>query len=100
GHVFVSTIGAGVIWDVDPVAKTKSAFVSVAADGLSTDGTTLYADPATHILGFNIATHALVFDSGFIAGGADGTALGTGSLAGKIYANTNGGTVVEIDLIT
>ena len=28
GHLFVSTLGNNVIWDVDPVAKTKTVFVN------------------------------------------------------------------------
>jgi hypothetical protein len=30
----------------------------------------------------------------------DGTAIGTGPLAGNIFANTNGGTIVEVNLAT
>src|SRR5205085_6445150 len=33
-----------------------------------------------------------------VNGDADGTALGVGSLSGKIFANTNEGQVIEIDL--
>ncbi len=35
-----------------------------------------------------------------IPGDPDGTRLGFGPLAGKIYVNTNGGTVVEVNLTT
>src|SRR5262249_7028586 len=46
-------------------------------------------------------TGAQVFDSGVIPGGPDGTAIGTsGNLAGKLFVNTNGGTVVEINTTT
>ena len=46
-----------------------------------------------HIIG------AQVFDSGFIPGGPDGTAIGTsGSIAGELFVNTNGGTVVEVNI--
>lgn len=112
GHLFVSTYGSGGIYDVDPIAKTATLFISADFDGLSTDGKTLYgADIANgHILGYDIATKQLVFDSGFIGSGGtasqgndglpDGTALGFGSLAGNIFANTNAGDVVEINLTT
>jgi hypothetical protein len=81
GHLLVSTGGNNTIWDVDPVAKTKTSFLSRNADGLSmnADGSVLYAEIGGHILGFNTTTRAQVFDSGFIPGGADGTAVGRGS---------------------
>jgi hypothetical protein len=102
GHLFVSDQFTQ-IFDVDPIAKTKTPFVSVPADGLSLspDGTTLYAAAENgHILGFNTTTKAQVFDSGFIPGGIDGTAVGTGSFSGLIFVNTNGGTLVEVNLNT
>jgi hypothetical protein len=102
GHLFVSTISDGVIFDVDPVAKTKTVFINLAADGLtiSPDGKTLYAavNSSGHILGFNTATKAQVFDSGFINGGVDGTALGGGIFGNDIFVNTNGGQVFEVNL--
>jgi hypothetical protein len=104
GHLFVSTSNAPspAIYDVDPIAKTATLFVSVDADGLtlSGDGRTLYAAVARErILGFDTAGGAQVFDSGTISF-VDGPALGIGSLAGKIFANVNDGTVWEVDLAT
>jgi hypothetical protein len=101
-HLFVSTYQANNVYDVDPSNGTTTLFTNAFLDGLSTDGTTLYgADPGTgHVLGFNIATKAQVFDSGAIAGVPDGTALGAGKFAGDLFANTNGGTLVEINLAT
>jgi hypothetical protein len=101
GHVFVSTIGNNVIWDVDTVAKTKTAFINRSADGLSfsNDGRTLYGEIGGHILGFNTTTRQQVFDSGFISG-ADGTAVGVGLFAGYVFANTNFGQLYEINLAT
>lgn len=96
-HLFVSNGGS--IIDVDPIAKTFTTFNNAAADGLTTDGTTLYAAVNSHVIGYNIATKAQVFDSGFI-NSVDGTALGFGSLSGSIFANTNDGRVVQIDLTT
>ncbi len=101
GHLFVSNLSQ--IFDVDPVAKTKPVFVNAAIDGLSisSDGSILYgAVFGGGLLGFDTGTKLQLFDSGPIAGGLDGTALGFGSLAGNIFGNTNGGTVVEVNLAT
>jgi hypothetical protein len=90
---------------VDPVAKTTTLFQNVEADGLSLspDGKTLYAAiiagaASGHILGFDTTTKAQVYDSGLIPGGVDGTAVGTGSFSGFIFANTNSGTLFEVTL--
>src|SRR5262249_52086748 len=104
GHLFAATLNNNIIYDIDPVAKTKSVFVNASADGLSVspDSTILYAAATNgHILGFNIATKAQVFDSGAIPGGVDGTAAGVGPIFGQyIFANTNGGQVYEVNLTT
>ena len=102
GHLFVANAN-GRIFDVNPIAKTATALViGFPIDGvsLSSDGKTLYgADIANgHIYGFNTSTGAGVFDSGFIPGGVDGTAVGYGSLTGNLFVNTNGGTLMEISL--
>ena len=103
GHLYVSDI-FGAVYDVDPVTKTRTVFVAGGVDGvsLSPDGKTLYVAAlfAGHILGYDTTTAVQVFDSGFISGGVDGTAVGGGALAGNIYVNTNDGHVVEVDLIT
>ncbi len=101
GRLFVSDVFS-TIWDLDPVALTATPFVNVGADGLtlSADGKTLYAASGGQILGFDTTTKNMVFFSGGIPGGVDGTALGSGSLAGNIFANTNSGELFEIDLIT
>lgn len=100
GHLFCSASGG--IWEVDPVAKTRTLFVSDGADGLgvSGNGAILYAEVGGHIIGYNIASRARVFDSGLIANNPDGMALGVGALAGTVFVNTNGGTVVRVDLAT
>jgi hypothetical protein len=103
GHLFASTLGNGIIYEIDPVAKTKSVFVNASADGLSVspDGTTIYAASNGHIIGYNIATKAQVFDSGAIPGGVDGTAAGTGPLFSNfIFGNTNSGQVFEVNRTT
>ena len=105
GHLFVSTLDGNQILDVDPIAKTQALFKNVARpDGLSVspDGATLYAAATGtgHILGFNIATGAQVFDSGNIGTSIDGTAAGSGAFANLIFANLNDGRLIEINLTT
>jgi PEP-CTERM motif len=102
GHLFVSTLGNNVIWDVDPIAKTKTVFALASADGLSVspDNLSLFAEVNGHIVGYNIATKSQFFDSGAIPGAPDGAAVGTGTLAGFVFTNTNSGTVVEINIAT
>jgi hypothetical protein len=102
GHLFVSTLGNNVIWNVDPVAKTKTPFVNASADGLtiSGNGQTVYGEVGGHILGWSTTTGLQVFDSGFIPGGPDGTAIGAGLFAGELFVNTNSGQVFEIDQTT
>jgi DNA-binding beta-propeller fold protein YncE len=101
GHLLVSSQAAGVIYDVDPVAKTSSILISGLnlPDGVAVtpDGKTVYVAAGNHILGFNTATKGQVFDSGFISG-VDGIALGTGQLAGNVFGNTNFGQFVEVNL--
>ncbi|MBI1779375.1 MAG: hypothetical protein HYR63_28925 [Proteobacteria bacterium] len=105
GHLFVSSPNNNIIWDVDPARKTKQTFVNVFyAEGLAitADGRTLYASiPNTgHVLGYDTSNGNQIFDSGFIPGVPAGIALGTGKLAGHIFVNTNGGTLVEVNLST
>ncbi len=104
-HLLVSTAGSPPTWiyDVNPIAKTSTPLFNAALDGLTItpDGKTLYgAGGNSQILGYDLATGNQVFDSGYIPGGVDGAALGTGSLAGNIFVNTHAGTVVELNLAT
>jgi hypothetical protein len=108
GHLLVSNASSTLgIVDIDPVAKTFSTFEKIDSDGLTItpNGRTLYAAIETgtfagHVLGFDTTTGSQVFDSGFIAGSPDGATLGFGTLAGNIFVNTNGGTLVEVNLTT
>jgi hypothetical protein len=108
GHLFVtgtsgSCAGSGLtaILDVNPITKTFTVFkCGNLFDGLTTNGTTLYVESGGHILGFNIATTSQVYDSGALSGGPDGAAVGSGSLAGNIFVNTNDGHVIEVNLTT
>lgn len=103
GHLYVSALGNGIIYEIDPVAKTATPIIGVYADGLTVNsaGTKLFAEVGGHILGYDTSTHLQIFDSGGIPGGPDGTAIGaTGSLAGKLFVNTNGGELYEINTTT
>jgi len=103
GHLFVSVYLDG-IWDFNPGTGTAMELSTQNVDGLTFDPAhnVLYGATAdaTRVIGLDATTGTQVFDSGFIPGRPDGTALGFGSLAGKLFANTNGGTVVQVDLST
>lgn len=102
GKLYVSSCCSnGGIWEVDPVANTKTQFkIGGNYDGLSisADGSTLYAELGGAIIGYRLSDGVQVFDSGVIPGGADGTELGAGLLAGKIFVNTNGGDLWQVSL--
>lgn len=102
GHLFVTTLSNNAIFEIDPIAKTKSTFLNVSADGLSlsNDGMTIYtANSNGHVVGYSVATKAQLFDSGFIPGGIDGTAVGAGPVFGNLlFVNTNSGTVLAVSL--
>jgi len=103
GHLFVTSQGNKCIYDIDPVAKTATVFLSglTQPDGVwvSPSGGTVYFTSNSHVYGYTTAVHSLVFDSGKMTG-PDGVVLGTGSLYGKLYVNTNAGEVWEFDLTT
>lgn len=101
GHLYASM--SGQIIEIDPIANIVTTFAVVGADGLtlSADGTKLYAEVGgSQIVGYLTATKTQFYSSGGIGGTPDGTALGTGALAGDLFVNTNGGTLVEINLTT
>ena len=105
GHLFVGSFLGGEIWDLNPANGALLPFASAAQpDGLalSPDGRTLYAAAAniSSVVGFDTTTGTQVYNSGQIPGVVDGLALGTGNFAGKLFVNTNGGTLVEVDLST
>ena len=103
GHLFLSNQFSNQILDIDPIAKTSTVLISSVSgpDGLtlSPDGSTVYAASSNHILGFSVATHNQIFDSG-VVNSVDGTIVGIGPLAGSIFANTNDGRIVQINLVT
>ena len=104
GKLYVSDCCSNTgIWVVDPVANTKTQFkTSGGYDGLSisADGATIYAELGGHIIGYRLSDGVQVFDSGVVPGGADGTELGAGTLAGQLFVNTNSGDLFEVDLST
>ncbi len=109
GHLIVADAGSNGIFDIDPITKTSSRLFSGTLDGISIneDGTVLYGAGASgaigNIYGYSLkagSVGSIVFESGFVPGAPDGTAIGGGSLAGTIFANTNGGTIIAIDLQT
>ena len=102
GHIYVSNI-SGTIFNVDPVTGAKVPFITgisagYAPDGLSVspDGKILFGEINQHIVGFDTATAAQVFDSGLIPL-ADGAAAASGVLAGNLVVNTNDGNVYQVD---
>ncbi|HYR59369.1 MAG TPA: VCBS repeat-containing protein, partial [Chthoniobacteraceae bacterium] len=97
GHLLVAA--GDTIFEVDPVAKTSTSFISASADGLAitADGKTLYAAVGDDVIGFSTKSGRKVFDSGPISR-VDGTAVGAGKLSGFLFANTNFGEVWQVDL--
>ena len=104
GHLFASLNGSGKIVDVNPLTGATTDVITGLSDvdgiSLSSDGTVVYAAVRGNgrLQGYNVASHSLVFDTSvpFL----DGTAVGTGSLAGTIFANTTNGFLVQVDLTT
>lgn len=108
GHLFVSvptTTGSfNEIMEIDPAAKTSSVFASgTFTDGLafSPDGSVLYAATASNsITAFDVLTGAVTLGPIAVVGGPDGIAVGTGSLSGDLFINTNAGEIIELNLAT
>jgi hypothetical protein len=100
GHLFVSSSNG--IYDVDPASQTATIFVNAIADGVAFDPSTdtLYAATTSQVLGYDVQTGAQAFASQAITGTPDGIAVGTGGFAGFLLANTNGGSLVLINLNT
>jgi hypothetical protein len=110
GHLFVSSIGSGTIYDIDPMAKTATVTpIAARLDGraLSADGQVLYgagvdsnSQLTGHVLSYSTATGALLSDITLVGDKPDGVALGYGALVGKLFANGNQGHIIENDLAT
>jgi hypothetical protein len=111
-HLLVTNDDGG-MWEIDPVAKTSSQFISASAlpspDGVawSVDGSVLYAVSRTNstggtgtVLTFDTNGNAIPNAIGQFGIGLDGVAIGTGILDGCIYVNDNGGNVWQVELPT
>src|SRR5437763_1654451 len=83
-----------------PVAHTAVAFkTGVTGDGVAValDGQTVYVARASNaIVGFDTTTGNQVFSTSINL--VDGSAIGTGTLAGNIFGNTNDGNVWMVNL--
>ena len=98
GHLLAATNWG--VTDINPITGAFTVINSTGADGVSVspDGQIVYAEQNGHIYGYNIATHAQVFDSGPMSGGPDGTGvISGGAFNGNIIANMNDGSVILID---
>jgi parallel beta-helix repeat protein len=102
GHLLVSVPQQNKVFDVDPLTGAATAVATGVFDGLTTDGTILYGVlyNQSRIVGIRLSDGSQVFDSGTLAGDVDGLALGTGTLAGNLFVNTNAGLVYEVNLTT
>jgi len=104
GHLFVGDSLNDIIYNVDPVAKTKTTFVSVGAGidaiAFDVDGSHLYVavSSTNAIRGFNVSNATVSFNSAVNSSGIDGVAIGLGTLTGYVYANYNSGDVWEYGL--
>ncbi len=82
GHLLVVANG---VYDVDPVARTATFLFNASLDGIAIapDAKVLYgASFNGHIYGFSLVPGSvgnIVFDSGFVPGGPDGTGVGAGA---------------------
>lgn len=99
--LYVSSPCGGGIFTVDTLTHAITQVVSgLSIDGLTLSGSTLYgAVYGGQTIGWNTTSWAPVF-VGPAIGGSDGAAVGTGSLAGNIFVNTNFGEVYEVNLTT
>lgn len=102
GHILASS-GSGII-DINPTANGGAGSFRVVAPGgngdgvsVSPDGKIVYSEQGS-INGYNIATGALVYQSGSLLNSPDGTSVITSknNLNGQIIVNNNNG---EIDLL-
>lgn len=107
GHLFVDdNLGGGQVVDIDPLMPSVRPFQNTGIlDGLAItpDGRILFGANRNngHIVGYDTVTAKKVFDSvNAIPGDPDGIALGTGAFVDHLYVNTNGGTLVDLDMAT
>jgi WD40 repeat protein len=104
GDLFVSD-AYSTIYDVNPKTDTATSFLHPVVDygvAVSPDGKTLYAAGIydNQVMGYNTQSGTSVFNSGPIADGPNGLALGTGRFAGHLYVSTLDGSLIDINLAT
>lgn len=101
-HIYVDD--AFGIEDITPATKNVRHVNTQLGDGLSVspNGTTAYLAQSGAVNGYDTTTGALVFASGAITGAADGVGViqGSGTLAGDLIVNTNGGILWLLDPLT
>ncbi len=107
GHIYVSTLtGNNGIYEINPADGATTLLQSGSFDGLtvSQDGRHLFAADfnsvrqySTGVNGAPPVTEEAVFN---FADSVDGTALGTGTLAGYLFANANSGNFYQVEIAT
>ena len=104
GHV-IATTDQGQIIDINPAGNGGTGSATVLAspglvyDGLtvSPDGSTIYVEENSHIIGYATSTGAQIYDSGALTGGPDGIGVissTNGALNGKLIVNFNGTSLI------
>jgi len=107
GHLYVSAMGFNSgIYDVDPVSGVTTLLTTGMFDGMtvSADGKKLYAADFDGVVEFSTGQNgapAFAQQNRYdLNDSVDGTALGVGSLAGYLVANTNSGNLYLVELAT
>ena len=104
GHV-IATTNQGQIIDINPAGNGGTGSATVIAspglvyDGLtvSPDGSTIYVEENSHIIGYATSTGTQIYDSGVLSGGPDGIGVISSTnpaLNGKLIVNFNGSSLV------
>jgi hypothetical protein len=94
------------IWDIDPVAKTKSLFgpltldnVGISGLAFSTDGSTLYAVGIDTVRAFDVPSEVQLWTiGGLLDYYLSGVAVGVGNLDGYIYVSGWPGSIWEVGI--
>jgi len=104
GHLYVSTLGMNAVFEVDPIAKTKTLFTNGDIDGLalSSNGSTLYSlnEDTGMITGYSTTTGAVTFAPLFVSTQIDGAVQGLPTLGNNLFVNTRDGKIIEVNLTT
>jgi sugar lactone lactonase YvrE len=90
------------VYEVDPIAKTKTLFTSGDIDGLalSSNGSTLYSlnEDTGMITGYSTTTGGVVFNPLFVSTQIDGAVQGLPTLGNNLFVNTRDGKIIEVNL--